>query len=273
MPSAHPAGAPGAEARPSLGGRRFVALALLAALPLALLLGGPVVALAGPRLPAAVAALLGDAALRAALGTTLAAATAATCLAAVGGTPLGWLLARGRFRGRVVVEALLDLPVVLPHPVAGLALLLVLGRASPAGAALAAAGLRVVGTPLGTVAAMCFVAAPLYVSAARAAFAQVDPAHELTARTLGAHPGRVFWRVSIPIAAPGLIAGAVTAWARALSEFGAIVVLAYHPRVASTLVYERFTGFGLDEALPAAAALVLVAVVPLVALRAVGRAR
>jgi molybdate/tungstate transport system permease protein len=136
------------------------------------------------------------------------------------------------------------------------------------GGALLALGIRVVGTPLGTACAMLFVAAPLYVSAARASFAQVDPAHELTARTLGAGPWRAFRRVSVPLAARGLLAGAVVTWARAVSEFGAVVVLAYHPRTAATLAYERFTGYGLAEALPVAAALTFVALVPLVTLRA-----
>ena len=100
--------------------------------------------------------------------------------------------------------------------------------------------------------------------------AQVDAAHELTARTLGSGPWRTFRRVSVPLAARGLLAGAVVTWARAVSEFGAVVVLAYHPRTAATLAYERFTGYGLAEALPVAAALVLGE--RLTALQAVGAA-
>jgi molybdate/tungstate transport system permease protein len=115
---------------------------------------------------------------------------------------------------------------------------------------------------------MLFVAAPLYVSAARASFAQVDAAHELTARTLGAGPWRAFSRVSVPLAARGLLAGAVVTWARAVSEFGAVVVLAYHPRTMATLAYERYTGYGLGEALPVAAAMTIAALGPLVLLRA-----
>jgi molybdate/tungstate transport system permease protein len=242
--------------------------AALLALPLLLFLLAPVAALVLPRVPAALAALGGDAELRDALVRTTLAAALAALLAAVLGTPLAWLLARRRVPARGLVEALLDLPLVLPHPVAGLALLLVLGRRSAAGGALLDLGVRVVGTPLGTACAMLFVAAPLYVSAARASFAQVDAAHELTARTLGAGPWRAFWRVSVPLAGRGLLAGAVVTWARAVSEFGAVVVLAYHPRTAATLAYERFTGYGLAEALPVAAALAMVALVPLATLRA-----
>ena len=249
------------------------AAAVLPAGLLLLFLVAPVLWIAGAGGSGALRALAADAELRAALGVSLLGATAAALLAAVLGTPLAWLLARHALPGRALIEGVLDLPLVLPHPVAGIALLLVLGRASPLGGALLDAGLRVVGTPVGTVAAMLFVAAPLYVGAARAAFAQVDEQHELVARTLGAGPWRAALRVSLPLARRGLIAGAVAAWARALSEFGAVVVLAYHPRTAAVLSWERFTAFGLAEALPVAAALALVALVPLVALRALRAAR
>ena len=162
----------------------------------------------------------------------------------------------------------MDLPLVIPHPVAGIALLLVLGRGSPVGGALYAAGLRVAGSPTGIVCAMLFVSAPLYVSAAREAFARVDARYESVARTLGDDAWRAFRRVTLPLSARGLTAAAVVMWARAVSEFGAIVILTYNPKVASVLSYDRFTSFGLSEALPVAAVLVLLALVPLAALRA-----
>jgi molybdate/tungstate transport system permease protein len=234
---------------------------------LVLFLVAPVAGLVARGGVAGARALATDNDVRAAVALSAVCALGATLVAVLLGTPLAWLLARRRVPGRALIEAVLDLPLVLPHPVAGLALLLVLGRGGPAGAALASLGLRVVGTPLGTAAAMLFVAAPLYVSAARASFAAGDPAHELAARTLGAGPWRAFRRVSVPLAARGLLAGAVVTWARAVSEFGAVVVLAYHPRTAATLAYERFTGYGLAESLPVAAALVLVALGPLALLR------
>ncbi|HVP70397.1 MAG TPA: ABC transporter permease subunit, partial [Gemmatimonadaceae bacterium] len=155
-----------------------------------------------------------------------------------------------------------------PHPVAGIALLLVLGRQSAFGGALLAAGLRVVGSPLGIIAAMLFVSAPLFVSAAREAFSRVDVRYESVARTLGDAPWTVFRRVTLPLAMRGLVAAGVVMWTRAVSEFGAIVILTYNPKVASVLSYDRFTSFGLSEALPVAAILALLALVPLVALRA-----
>lgn len=209
-----------------------------------------------------------DAELRESLALTALTATAATLLGALGGIPLAWLLARRAFRGRALVAAILDLPLLIPHPVAGIALLLFLGRGSAVGGSLLSLGLRIVGTPLGIIAAMVFVSAPLFVSGARESFARVDPRLEGVARTLGDSPWRAFRRVTLPLASRGLVASGVVCWARAVSEFGAIVILAYNPKVVSVLAYDRFTGFGLAEALPVAAALVVLSLIPLTALRA-----
>jgi molybdate/tungstate transport system permease protein len=217
---------------------------------------------------AGAAGLFTDAELRNSLALTALTATAATLLGVIGGTPLAYLLERRRFRGRSLLAALLDLPLLVPHPVAGMALLLVLGRQSAVGGALLAAGLRVVGSPAGIIAAMLFVSAPLFISAAREAFGGVNARYENVARTLGDPPWRAFRRVTLPLATRGLIAAGVVMWARAVSEFGAIVVLTYNPRVASVLSYDRYTSYGLTEALPVAAILVLLALVPLIALRA-----
>ena len=209
-----------------------------------------------------------DAELRGALALTAVTATAATLAGVLGGTPLAWLLARRRFTGRAIVSAIIDLPLLIPHPVAGIALLLVFGRQSAVGETLLAAGLRVVGSPLGIIVAMLFVSAPLYVSGAREAFARVDPRYEAVARTLGDAQARAFRRITLPLAGRGLLAAAVVMWARAVSEFGAIVILTYNPKTVSVLSYDRFTTFGLSEALPVAAVLTLLALVPLALLRA-----
>lgn len=208
-----------------------------------------------------------DPELRASLTLTAVTATLATLVTLLLGTPLAWLLARGRMPGAAVVSALLDLPLLIPHPVAGIALLLAFGRASPIGGALERAGLVLVGSPFAIGLAMLFVAAPLYVSAAREAIARVDVRYEAVARTLGDSPWRAAWRITRPLAGRGLLAAAVVMWARAVSEFGAIVILTYNPKVASVLSYDRFNAFGLSAALPVAAVLVLLALVPLLVLR------
>jgi molybdate/tungstate transport system permease protein len=243
-------------------------LAALAASLLFLFLTAPVARLVAAGGAQGIASLGVDRELRDALLLTAVTATTATILGALGGTPLAYLLARRRFRGDAIVAALLDLPLLIPHPVAGIALLLTLGRATPVGHALLAFGLRVAGSPTGIVCAMLFVSAPLYLSAARETFVRVDPRYEAVARTLGDPPWRAFRRVTLPLSHRGLIAAGVVMWARAVSEFGAIVILTYNPKVASVLSYERFTSYGLSQALPVAAVLALLALVPLVALRA-----
>lgn len=204
----------------------------------------------------------------AALETTFVTATAATLIAAVCGSPIAYALSRTGFRGRSVVAAIVDLPLLIPHPVAGIAILLLVSRNTAMGSELLDLGVRVVGTPAGIIAAMLFVSAPLYVSAAREAFARVDGRYEFVARTLGDSATVAFRRVTLPLARRGLASAAIVTWARAVSEFGAVVVLAYNPKVVSVLSYDRFTTGGLREALPIAATLVLVSIVPLIALRA-----
>ena len=216
---------------------------------------------------AGVLQLGADRELRDALLLTATTATLATLLPVVLGTPLAYLLARDRLPAGSLVSAVLDLPLLIPHPVAGMALLLAFGRATPVGAAIGRLGLAVVGSRTGIVLAMLFVAAPLYVSAAREAIARVDERYESVARTLGDSPYRAAWRVTRPLASRGFLAAGVVMWARAVSEFGAIVILTYNPKVASVLSYDRFTGGGLDAALPVAAVLVVLALVPLLVLR------
>jgi len=244
-----------------------VVVALVSSLFLLFILA-PLVGLVSSGGVRGIAALGTDRELRDSLVRTAVTATIATLLGVIGATPLAYVLARRRFRGQSLLAALIDLPIVIPHPVAGIALLLVLGRGSPIGSSLYASGLRIVGSTTGIVCAMLFVSAPLYVSAAREAFARVDPRLESVARTLGDDAWRAFRRVTLPLAARGLTAAAVVMWARAVSEFGAIVILTYNPKVVSVLSYDRFTSYGLSETLPVAAVLVLLAIIPLAALRA-----
>ena len=243
-------------------------VAALAGSFLLLFLAAPLVELIGTSGGEGLRRLGSDAELRDSLLLTALCATTATLIGAVCATPLAYLLARREFPGRAVLAAVLDLPLLIPHPVAGIALLLLLGRESAVGGAALDMGLRIVGTPIGIVAAMLFVSAPLFVSGAREAFAKVDPRYEGVARTLGDTPWRAFYRVTLPLAGRGLLASSVVMWARAVSEFGAIVILTYNPKVASVLSYDRFTSYGLSEALPVAAALAILALVPLTVLRA-----
>lgn len=142
------------------------------------------------------------------------------------GTPAAYLLARYEFRGRRLVDTLVDIPAVLPPSAAGIALLLAFGRAGLLGEHLTAFGITVSFTTTAVVMAELFVASHFYVRQASVGFAQVDRTVEESALVDGARRGTVFLRVTVPLALPALIAGAVTAWARALGEFGATIIFA-----------------------------------------------
>jgi molybdate/tungstate transport system permease protein len=191
-----------------------------------------------------------DAQVRDALALTFYAAAWATVLALLTGVPLAYLLARYNFIGKRWVEGIVNLPVVVPHTAAGIALLMVFGRQAPVGRALGAIGLRFTDDVPGIVVGMLFVSLPFLVNTAREAFALVDVELEQMAETMGATRWQSFVYVTLPLAWRGVIAGAVMMWGRGISEFGAVVILAYHPKIIPTLTYERFAGFGLDAALP-----------------------
>jgi molybdate transport system permease protein len=148
------------------------------------------------------------------------------CLAVVLGTPLAYLLARHRFRGAALVDTLVDLPMVLPPTVAGVALLMAFGRRGVLGVWLDVIGIQISFTTVAVILAQSFVSIPFYVRAARAGFQSVDQELERVAYTLGHAPFSVFLRVTVPLAFPALLGGAVMAWARALGEFGATIMFA-----------------------------------------------
>jgi molybdate transport system permease protein len=151
---------------------------------------------------------------------------AATVLGLPFAVGLGYWLARTRSPWRVVVSIAVFLPLVLPPVVTGWLLLALLGRNAPLGSLLSAVGLPVPFTPGAAVVAAVVVGMPLYVMSARAAFAAIDPRYEAVSASLGDPPLRTFRRVTLPLAAPGLLAGAILSFARALGEFGATIVLA-----------------------------------------------
>ncbi len=209
-----------------------------------------------------------DAQVLGALGLTFYAGLWATALALFTGVPLAFLLARYEFWGKRWVEGIVNLPIVVPHTAAGIALLMVFGRQAPLGRALGAIGLRFADDVPGIVVGMLFVSLPFLVNAAREAFAAIDPELERVAQVMGASRWQAFVYVSLPLAWRGILAGAVMMWGRGISEFGAVVILAYHPKIIPVLVYERFAGFGLAAAKPVAVILILASLAVFVLLQA-----
>ena len=186
------------------------------------------------------------------------------------GTPLAFVLARTTFRGKALAEALVDLPIVLPPSVAGLALLFAYGRNGVAGAALEVAGLTLPFTTLAVIVAQVFVASPFYIRAARAGFRSVEPDVEEAARVDGASENAILGRITLPLSGPAIAAGLVLAWARALGEFGATILFAGNiegrTQTLPLLVYSEFQE-GVDAAVTAATILVLAALGVLIAVR------
>jgi molybdate/tungstate transport system permease protein len=201
------------------------------------------------------------------IGLTFGAAAIATALALATGVPLAYLLARHDFRGKRLLEAVINLPVVIPHTAAGVALLLVFGRRGLVGQWLSPLGITFTDNLGGIVVAMLFVSLPFLVNMSRDAFQMVDEELERVAFTDGASQWQAFWHISLPLAWRGVTGGALMMWARGISEFGAVVILAYHPKITPVLVYERFEGFGLDAAQPVALLLILVALLVFILLR------
>jgi molybdate transport system permease protein len=191
------------------------------------------------------------------------------------GTPLAYVLARARFPGRDVVDAIVDLPIVVPPAVAGLALLFVFGRYGVAAPVLGALHLQLAFTTAAVVLAQLFVGAPFYVRAARAGFSSVERVYEEASATLGMGPLRTFARVTVPLALPALAGGAVLAWARALGEFGATIMFAGNlPGVTQTLplaVYLGLESGELDLASALAVVLVTIALAVVVVARVLER--
>lgn len=193
-----------------------------------------------------------DPEVRGSIWLTLWTSMAATLTLAVASIPFAYLLARKTFPFKRLVIALVDLPIVIPHSAAGIAILGVISRGTLVGNAAERMGVQFVGGPAGIMAAMAFVSLPFLINSARDGFSAVPERLEKAALNLGASPMRVFLTVSIPLAWRSILSGLILMWARGLSEFGAVMIVAYHPIVAPVLIYERFAAFGLKYARPVA---------------------
>jgi molybdate transport system permease protein len=246
-----------------------VVLALCLALVIGLLLM-PVVAVLVDVGPRRLGASFGHQVTLDALRVSLETTAIALAVILLVGTPAAYLLATRAFQGRPVLLGAIALPVVLPPAVAGLGLLVAFGPDGVLGPALRSIGIRLPLTMAAVVVAQVFVAGPFYLGAAYAAFGAVDPVLLDAARTLGASPWKVLWRVAIPLARGGLSAGAALAWARAVGEFGATLMFAgSFQGVTQTAPLAIYAEFGTD--LPSALALAAVLLVVSVAILFVAR--
>ena len=179
-------------------------------------------------------------------------AGAAALISVIIGTPFAYLLARSTFPGKNLVEAIIDIPIIIPHPVVGIALLSIAGRNYWLGRVFNALGIRIMGSVTGIIMVLTFVGLPFYLNAAREGFAAISPRLEAVSRSLGASPVSTFCHITLPLAWRSILIGIVMCCARAISEFGAVVIIAYHPMIAPVLIYERFESMGLKYSQPVA---------------------
>ncbi len=206
---------------------------------------------------------------RASIWLSISTSGMAAIISLVVGTPTAYLLARKDFPGKRLVESVVDLPIMIPHPIVGIAILSLAGRNHWIGRAMQSVGVEIMGTTTGIVTVLTFVGLPFYINTVKAGFENVPERLEKVSRSLGASQTQTFFRVVFPLAWRSMLAGLIMCCARAISEFGAIVIVAYHPMVASVMIYERFTAYGLKYSQPVAVWLILVSLVLFLGLRAV----
>ncbi len=240
-----------------LGGL-FILLSLLALLVIAI-----------PELadPAGLVAVAMDQRVLESLALTFAAGCSAVIVLMVFGTPLAYALSRTSSRYKGIIESLIDLPLALPHTVAGLMIYLLFMSRGLIGGPLASTGIFFEDEFIGIVMAMIFVSSPYYINTVREGFERVPLHLEYVARTLGATPFAAFRRIALPLCSRHIGSGALLAWGRAVGEFAAVIMIAYFPMVISALIYQRFSIGGIDESRSIAFMMIIICIVVFYAIR------
>ena len=190
-----------------------------------------------------------------------------TLIFAIGCIPLAYVISRKRFFLRKLVIGIINLPIVIPHSAAGIALLSVISRDTIPGRIAESLGFGFVGTSAGIILAMAFVSLPYLLTAAIDGFNAVPVKLEKAALNLGASQFRTFFSISLPLAWRPILSGLIMMWARGMSEFGAVIIIAYHPMTTPVMIFERFNSFGLQYARPVAVLFIFICLIFFIALR------
>ena len=190
----------------------------------------------------------------------------ATFFVVITGLPLAYIIARYEFFGKSLLESLIDIPTMVPHTAAGIALLMTFGSENIQ-KFLESIGLGFIDSTTGIMAAMMFLSAPYLINSAKEGFKNVDVKLENISRSLGAGAFETFIKIVIPNAKKDIINGMLMMWARGLGEFGAVVIIAYHPMTAPVLIYDRFINFGLNYSAPVAALMIIFSVIIFLSIR------
>ena len=210
--------------------------------------------------PAMISKVISDKEVLTSIYLSLKIAFLSTIFALIFGIPLAFILARWDFPFKSLFEAIIDIPVMIPHTAAGIALLTVFGSKFLVGKIFSVFGIKFVGTEFGIAIGMMFVSVSYLIHNAKSGFQKVDIKLENVARTLGASSIQTFFKISLPLAKRDIISGSIMMWARGISEFGAVVILTYHPMVAPTLILDRYLSFGLKYSKPIAVVLIIICI-------------
>ncbi|WP_048057887.1 tungstate ABC transporter permease WtpB [Methanothermococcus okinawensis] len=201
-----------------------------------------------------------------AIMVSLKAAFTATLMALIFGVPLSYIFSRYEFKGKNIIEAIIDMPMAIPHSVIGIMLLTVI-CGTPIGELLKNYGVVLVDNFWGIVIVMLYVGIPFMINSAKNGFFMIDEELENVSRTLGASQIRTFFSISLPLIKNNLISGSILAFARGISEVGAILIMAYFPKTAPVLILDRFNEYGLNESKPIAAIMIIISILLFATLR------
>jgi len=190
-----------------------------------------------------------------------------TIIFALGCIPLAYVISRKEFFFKKLIVGIINLPIVIPHSAAGIALLSVISRNTIPGKMAEGFGFEFIGTSAGIMLAMAFVSIPYLLTAAIDGFNAVPVKYEKAAMNLGASPVRTFFSITLPLAWRPILSGLIMMWARGMSEFGAVIIIAYHPMTTPVMIFERFNSFGLQYARPVAVLFIAICLVFFIALR------
>lgn len=190
-----------------------------------------------------------------------------TLLFSVGVVPLAYVLSRKKFYSRKLIIGILNLPVVIPHTAAGIALLGVLSRDTISGSIAEKLGFSFINSSAGIMLAMAFVSLPYLLTAAIDGFNAVPVRFEKAAMNLGASHFRTFFTITLPLAWRPIFSGLIMMWARGMSEFGAVIIIAYHPMTTPVMIFERFNSYGLQYARPVAIIFIVICLILFIVLR------
>jgi molybdate/tungstate transport system permease protein len=213
------------------------------------LLFSPVVSLIGTSSLAGIVLALGSSEAVSAILLTVYASALTALVAVLLGVPLGYLLGKYQFPGRSLIDSVIEIPLMIPHTVAGIALITIFGSAELVGAFFNGYGIKMTNNVLGIVLTLVFVSATYTVKQVEEAIRSMDPKLELVSRSLGASSTFTFVKVTLPNIWRSVVSGAILTWARASSEVGALFIMAYYPPVASILIWNLYAGYGLRESI------------------------